>query len=59
MEIHMTEPEVPETNAFEEDIATVKVEKYIPPGTDLILDEVTQARGKTMCSEIYNLVILF
>jgi hypothetical protein len=27
MEIHITEPEVPGTNAFEEERATVKVEK--------------------------------
>jgi hypothetical protein len=59
MEIHITQPEVPESDAFEEEMATVKVEKIYITREYLILDELTQARNRTMCSEIYNLVILF
>jgi hypothetical protein len=58
MQIHIPEPEVPESNAFQVEMAIVKLQKYTSPGTDLILDELIQARGRTMHSESYNLLIL-
>jgi hypothetical protein len=50
---------VTEPSAFEVEMAIVKLNRYIPLGTDLIQEELIQTGGRIMCSKIRNLLILF
>jgi hypothetical protein len=58
-EIHTAEPLVPELSSFEFEIAIEELKTYKSLGIDLILAELIQARGNTLCSRSTNLFILF
>jgi len=47
-EIHTAEPLVPETSAFEVDLAIGKLKRHISPGGDQILAELIKAGGRTL-----------
>jgi hypothetical protein len=55
MNIHMTEPLVPEHSPVEMETATEKYKSYKSPGTDHILAELIKAGGETLYSEICRL----
>jgi hypothetical protein len=56
MEICTAEPLVPEPSPFMVKIAIAKLNRYKLLGTDDILAELIQARGKTLYSEIHKLI---
>jgi hypothetical protein len=56
IEIHTSEPLVPDPSPFEVEIACVKLKKYKVPGSDPIPAEVIQAGGETSWSEIHKLI---
>jgi hypothetical protein len=54
MDIHTTEPLVPEPSLVEVEIATGKFKSYKSLHTDQILAELIKAGGETLCSEIHK-----
>jgi hypothetical protein len=56
IEIHTTEPLVPEPSSFEIEIAIAKLQKYKSPSSDQILAEMIQAGGETLHSEIHKVI---
>ena len=56
-EIHTAEPLVPEPNAFQVEIAIEKLKRQKWPGIDQIPAELIKAGGRTVCSEVVNLLI--
>jgi hypothetical protein len=56
MDIHTTEPLVPEPSLVEVKIAIGKLKSYKSPGTDNIPAELIKAGGETLCSEIHRLI---
>ena len=56
-EIHTAEPLVPESSAFEVELANEKVKSYISPGIDQIPADLIKAGGKTIHCEIHKLTI--
>jgi hypothetical protein len=53
------EPLVTEPSAFEFEMAVVKLKRHKSPGSNQFPTETIKARGRTMLSEIHNLLILF
>jgi hypothetical protein len=56
MDIHMTEPLVPEPSLVEVEIAIGNLESYKSLGTDQILAKLIKAGGETLCSKIYKCI---
>jgi hypothetical protein len=56
MDIHMTEPLVPEPSLVEVEIAIGKLKSYKSPGTDHIPAELIKTGGETLYSEIHRLI---
>jgi hypothetical protein len=56
MDIHMTEPLIPEPSLFEVEIAIRKLKSYKSPGTDQIPADLIKAGGGTLYSEIHKLI---
>ena len=56
-EIHTAEPLVPEPNAFEVELALEKLKRYKSPGIDHIPGELIKTGGRTILSEIHELII--
>jgi hypothetical protein len=56
MDIHTTEPLVPEPSLVEVEIAIGKLKSYKYPGTDNIPAELIKAGGETLYSEIHRLI---
>jgi hypothetical protein len=53
--VYTAEPlAVPHPSPFEVEIAIVKMKRYKSPGSDQIPEELIQARGKTLWSEIHS-----
>jgi hypothetical protein len=52
MDIHTTEPLVPEPSLVKVEIAIGKLKSYKSPGTDQILARLVKAGGETLCSRI-------
>jgi hypothetical protein len=59
IEIHTTEPLIPDASHFEVETAIAKLKKYRFPGSDQIPIELSQAGGETLVSPILNSLILF
>jgi hypothetical protein len=59
IEMHTTEPLVPDPSPFEAEIAIPKFKNYKSPGSDQILAELIQAGGKILCSncKIHKLIL--
>jgi len=55
-EIHTAEKLVPKPNAFEVEVAIVKLERHKSPGTDQIPAEMIKAGSKRICSEIHKFI---
>jgi hypothetical protein len=55
--MHTAEPLMPESNAFEVEMATEKVKRHKSPGADQMLAEYLKAGGRTILSEIHNNLI--
>jgi hypothetical protein len=55
MEVHTTEPSVPQPTPFEIEIAIAKLKKYKSPGSDPIPAELIKAGVKTLQSTIHKL----
>jgi hypothetical protein len=58
-EIHTAEPLVPETSAFDIEMAVEKLKGHKSPGTDQISAKLIMAGGRTICSEIHELVVVW
>jgi hypothetical protein len=56
IEMCTAEPLVPGPNRLEVDIAIAKLKKYKLPGSDQIPAELIQAGGKTLLSQIHELI---
>jgi hypothetical protein len=56
-EIHTAEPLVPETNAFEVELAIEKLKSHKSPGNDQIPAELIKAGGRTVRCAIHELII--
>jgi hypothetical protein len=56
IEIHTTEPLVPEPSSSDVEIAVEKLKRYKSPGIDQIPAELIQAGGNTLRSEIHKLI---
>jgi hypothetical protein len=56
-EVHTAEPLVPESSAFEIEIATEKLKRHKSPGIDQISAELIKAGGRIIRSEIHKLTI--
>ena len=56
-EIHIAQPLVHESSAFEIEIGIEKLKRYISPGIDQIPAELIKAGGGTLCSEIHELIL--
>jgi hypothetical protein len=56
--MHTAEPFVPEPNASEVDVAIGKLKRYKSTGADQIPEELIQAGGETLRSEIHKLIKL-
>ena len=56
-EIHTAETLVPETSAFEVELAIEKLKSHKSPGIDQIPAELIKARGRTICCAIHTLII--
>jgi hypothetical protein len=54
--MHTVEPLVPEPSCLKVEIAIEKLEQYKSPGIDQILEELIQAGGNTLHSEIHRLI---
>jgi len=48
---------VPETSAFEVELAIEKLKSHKSPGIDQIPEELIKARGRTICCAIHKLII--
>jgi hypothetical protein len=57
-EMHTAEPFVPEPSASEVEVAMGKLERYKSPGFYQIPEELIQAGGETLHSEIHKLMKL-
>jgi len=55
--MHTVEPLVPESSAFEVELAIDKLKKHKSPGIDQIPAELIKAGGRTICSAIHKLII--
>jgi len=55
-EIHTAEPQMPETSAFEFELAIVSLKTHKSPGIDQISAELIKAGGKTIRFEIHKLI---
>jgi hypothetical protein len=53
---HTAEPFVPDSNPSEVEIAIAKLKKYKSPGSDHIPEELNQAGGETLWSDIHKLI---
>ena len=51
-EMHTAEPQGPEPNDFEVEMAIEKLKRHKSPGTDQIPAEMIKAGGRRICSEI-------
>jgi len=58
-EIHAAEPLVPEPSAFEVEMATENLKGHKSPGMEQIPAELTKAGGRTIASEIHELLNSF
>jgi hypothetical protein len=56
IEIHITEPLLPDPSPFEVETVTEKLKKYKLPGSDGIPAELIQAGGETLQAEIHKLI---
>jgi hypothetical protein len=56
MDIHRTEPLVPEPSLVEVEIAIGKLKSYKSPGTEQIPTKLIKAGGETLYSEIHRLI---
>jgi hypothetical protein len=56
-EVHTAEPLVPESSAFEVEMAIEKLKRHKSPGTDQIPAEVIKSGGRIIRSEIHKLTI--
>ena len=56
-EIHTEEPGVPESSAFEEELAIEKLKSHKLAGTDQIPTEIIKAEGRTIRYEVHKLII--
>jgi hypothetical protein len=56
MDIHTTEPLVPEPSLVEMKSSIGKLKSYKSPGTDHISAELIKAGGEILCSEIHRLI---
>jgi hypothetical protein len=54
--MHAAESLVPEPSSFDVEIAIEKLKRYKSPSIDLILAEMIQAGGNTLCSEIHEFI---
>ena len=54
-EINTAEPLVPESSAFEVELAIEKLKSHKSPGIDQIPAELIKAGGRTFCCEIHQL----
>jgi hypothetical protein len=54
--MHTAEPFLPEPSASEDEVAIGKLKRYKFPGADQIPAELIQAGGKTLRSEIHELI---
>jgi hypothetical protein len=59
LEMHTTEPLVPERSSFEVEICIEKLKRCKSPGIDQILTELIKAGCNALCSMIQNLSVLF
>ena len=55
-EIHSAQPLVPESSAFEDEVAIEKLKRHKSPGTDQISAELIKAGGRKIRSEIHKLI---
>jgi hypothetical protein len=55
-ERHTAEPLIPEFSPFEVEIAIKKLKRYKSPSIVQILEELIQAGGNTLCSEIHKFI---
>ena len=55
-EIHTAEPLVPETSAFDFEMATKKLKRHKSPSTVQIPAELIKAVGRIIRSEIHNFI---
>ena len=55
-EIHRAEPLVPESSAFEDDMAIENLKRHKLPGTDEISAELIKPGGRTIHTEIHKLI---
>jgi len=58
-ELHTVEPLVPESSAFEFELAIGELKNHKSPGIDQIPAELIKAGGRTICREIHKLIFLF
>jgi hypothetical protein len=56
MDIHTSEPLVPEPSLVKVEIAIEKLKSYKSPGTDKIPAKVIEAGSEVLCSEIHKLI---
>jgi hypothetical protein len=56
MDIHTSEPLVPETSLVKVEMAIRKLKSYKSLGTDQILAKLIKVRGETLCPEIHKLI---
>jgi hypothetical protein len=56
-EVHMAEPLVPETSAFEVEMAIEKLKRHKSPGIDQSPAELIKAGGRIIRSEVHELII--
>jgi hypothetical protein len=56
IEIHIAEPLVPEPSIFEVEMAIGKLKRDKSPGTDQLPAELIKAGGRTIRSEIHELI---
>jgi hypothetical protein len=54
--VHTAKPVVPEPSASEVEVAIGKLKSYKSPGVDQISEELIQAGGETLNSEIHKLI---
>jgi hypothetical protein len=59
LDIHMAEPLLSESSLVKVEIAIGKLKSYKSPGSDQILDELIEARGETLHSEIHKLIFFY
>jgi hypothetical protein len=57
--IQTAEPLVPVPSHFNVEVAVAKLRKYNLPSSDKIMEELIQAGGKTLLSEIHELLSFY